>query len=206
MCVDPVARHVECGCQSGGVNEVDRPQLRREQVGDAVGDSVGKYPFQDAQLQCLLARLRRIERRVLRVCHGRQRGRVLLEPLRIAVGGYLPPAQVWKWPALSSTMRTPTVVNLRQQTDCMPYVTIDGVTIDADRLMLLPLEVAQIMRIEEREVCNMIRRGELQDVSSDSRRRLDPNEVIVVVEERVATGELGPHVFVELAALIAGRL
>ncbi len=88
----------------------------------------------------------------------------------------------------------------------MPYVTIDGVTIDADRLMLLPLDVAQIMRIEEREVRNMIRRGELQDVSSDGRRRLDPNEVIVVVEERVATGELGPHVFVELAALIAGRL
>lgn len=103
-------------------------------------------------------------------------------------------------------MRTPTVVNLRQQTDCMPYVTIDGVTIDADRLMLLPLDVAQIMRIEEREVRNMIRRGELQDVSSDSRRRLDPNEVIVVVEERVATGELSPHVFIELAALIAGRL
>jgi len=68
--------------------------LRREQVGDAVGDSVGKYPFQDAQPQCLLARLRRIERRVLRVCHGRQRGRVLLEPLRIAVGGYLPPAHL----------------------------------------------------------------------------------------------------------------
>ena len=73
-------------------------------------------------------------------------------------------------------------------------------------LLLLPLEVAQIMRIEEREVRNMIRRGELQDVSSGSRRRLDPNEVIIVVEERVATGELSPHVFIELAALIAGRL
>jgi hypothetical protein len=88
----------------------------------------------------------------------------------------------------------------------MPYVTIDGVTIDADRLMLLPLEVAQILRVDEKDVRNMIRRGEFQDVSSDGRRRLDPDEVIVLVEKRVAEGELGPHVFVELAALIAGRL
>jgi hypothetical protein len=88
----------------------------------------------------------------------------------------------------------------------MPYVTIDGVTIDAARLMLLPAEVAQILRVDERDVRNMIRRGELQDVSSDGRRRLDPDEVIVLVEKRVAKGELSPHVFVELAALIAGRL
>lgn len=88
----------------------------------------------------------------------------------------------------------------------MPYVTIDGVTINADRLMLLPVEVAQILRVDEKDVRNMIRRGELQDVSSDGRRRLDPDEVIVLVEKRVAKGELSPHVFVELAALIAGRL
>jgi hypothetical protein len=88
----------------------------------------------------------------------------------------------------------------------MPYVTIDGVTIDAARLMLLPVEVAQILRVDEKDVRNMIRRGELQDVSSDGRRRLDPDEVIVVVEKRVAKGELSPHIFVELAALIAGRL
>lgn len=100
----------------------------------------------------------------------------------------------------------PTVVNRRRQTDSMPYVTIDGVTIDAARLMLLPAEVAQILRVDERDVRNMIRCGELQDVSSDGRRRLDPDEVIVLVEKRVAKGELSPHVFVELAALIAGRL
>jgi hypothetical protein len=88
----------------------------------------------------------------------------------------------------------------------MPYVTIDGVTIDAARLMLSPVEVAQVLRVDERDVRNMIRRDELQDVSSDGRRRLDPNEVIVVVEKRVAEGDLGPHVFVELAALITGRL
>jgi Helix-turn-helix domain len=88
----------------------------------------------------------------------------------------------------------------------MPHVTIDGVTIDAARLMLLPVEVAKILRVDEKDVRNMIRRGELQDVSSDGRRRLDPDEVIVVVERRVAKGELSPHVFVELAALIAGRL
>lgn len=89
---------------------------------------------------------------------------------------------------------------------CMPQVTIDGVTIEADRLMLLPAEVALVLRVDENEVRNMIRRGEFQDVSSDGRRRLDPNEVIDVVEKRVAKGELSPHVFVELAALIAGRL
>jgi Helix-turn-helix domain len=83
----------------------------------------------------------------------------------------------------------------------MPQVTIDGVTIDADRLMLLPSEVALVLRVNEKDVRNMIRRGELQDVSSDGRRRLDPNEVIDVVEKRVAEGELSPHVFVELAAL-----
>jgi Helix-turn-helix domain len=88
----------------------------------------------------------------------------------------------------------------------MPQVVIDGVTIEADRLMLLPAEVALVLRVDEKDVRNMIRRGELRDVSSDGRRRLDPNEVIDVVEKRVAKGELSPHVFVELAALIAGRL
>jgi hypothetical protein len=29
---------------------------------------------------------------------------------------------------------------------------------------------------------------------------MDPDEVIVLVEKRVAKGEFGPHVFVELAA------
>lgn len=106
----------------------------------------------------------------------------------------------------ASSIQPPTVVNRRQHTDSMPYVTIDGVTIDAARLMLLPVEVAQILRVDEKDVRNMIRRGELQDVSSDGRRRLDPDEVIVLVEKRVAEGELSPHVFVELAALIAGRL
>jgi hypothetical protein len=130
--------------------------------------------------------------------------RALLEPLPIAASAQVPPAQ-WGRPWIRAGS-TPTVVNCRQHTDFMPYVTIDGVTIDAARLMLLPLEVAQILRVDERDVRNMIRRGELQDVSSDGRRRLDPDEVIVLVEKRVAEGELGPHVFVELAALIAGRL
>jgi hypothetical protein len=65
---------------------------------------------------------------------------------------------------------------------------------------------AVLERVDEKDVRNMIRRGELQDVSSDGRRRLDPDEVIIFVEKRVAEGELSPHVFVELAALIAGRL
>lgn len=76
----------------------------------------------------------------------------------------------------------------------------------AARLMLLPVEAAQILRVEEKDVRNMIRRGELQDVSSDGRRRLGPDEVIVAVQKRVAEGKLSPHVFVELAALITGRL
>jgi excisionase family DNA binding protein len=88
----------------------------------------------------------------------------------------------------------------------MPYVVIDGVTIEAKRLMLSPAEVARVLRVEERDVRNMIRRGELQDVSSDSKRRLDPNEVVALVEQRVGDGELGRHVYVELAASISGRL
>lgn len=88
----------------------------------------------------------------------------------------------------------------------MPQVVIDGVTIDAARLMLSPDEVAQVLRVEEKDVCNMIRRGELRDVSSDGRRRLDPNEVIAVVEKRVGEGALRRHVYVELAAAISGLL
>jgi hypothetical protein len=87
-----------------------------------------------------------------------------------------------------------------------PQVVIDGVSIEATRLTLLPIEVARVMRVDESDVRNMIRRGELSDVSRDGRRRLDPDEVIVAVEARVRCGELGAHVFVELAALISGKL
>ncbi len=83
---------------------------------------------------------------------------------------------------------------------------IDGVAIEARRLTLAPVDVARIMRVNEAEIRNMIRRGELRDVSSDGKRRLDPDEVIALVEQRVRDGELGKHVFVELAALISGRL
>jgi hypothetical protein len=72
--------------------------------------------------------------------------------------------------------------------------------------MLAPADVARVLRVEEADVRNMVRRGELRDVSSDGRRRLDPEEVIALVEQRVRGGELGRHVFVELAALISGRL
>lgn len=87
-----------------------------------------------------------------------------------------------------------------------PHVVIDGVAIEANRTTLTPAEVARVMRIAESEVRNMIRRGELNDISCDGRRRLDPDEVILAVEERVSRGELGLHVFVELAALIGGKL
>jgi hypothetical protein len=36
--------------------------------------------------------------------------------------------------------------------------------------------------------------------------KVDPDGVSVLVEKRVAEGELSPHVFVELTALIVGRL
>lgn len=48
--------------------------------------------------------------------------------------------------------------------------------------MLSPVEVARVLRVKENDIRNMIRRGELQDVSSDGKRRLDPNEVITLVE------------------------
>lgn len=87
-----------------------------------------------------------------------------------------------------------------------PHVAIDGVTLEANRTTFSLIEVARVMRVTESEVRNMIRRGELHDISCDGRRRLDPDEVIKTVEQRVAKGELEKHVFVELAALIAGRL
>jgi hypothetical protein len=87
-----------------------------------------------------------------------------------------------------------------------PHVVIDGVPLKANRLTLSPYEVARVMRIDEAAVRNMIRRGELRNVSCDGRRRLDPDEVIEAVEARVRRGELEAHVFVELAALVAGRL
>lgn len=88
----------------------------------------------------------------------------------------------------------------------MPHVLIDGVAIEARHLMLSPADVARVLRVEEADVRNMVRRGGLRDISSDGRRRLDPEEVIALVEQRVRDGELGKHVFVELAALISGRL
>lgn len=87
-----------------------------------------------------------------------------------------------------------------------PHVVIDGVTLEANRMTLSPIEVARVMRVPEAEVRNMLRRGELNDVSCDGRRRLDPDEVIAAVERRVQDGKLEKHVFVELAAVIAGRL
>ena len=62
----------------------------------------------------------------------------------------------------ASSIQPPTVVNRQQQTDSMPYVTIDGVTIDAARLMLSPVEVAQVLRVDERDVRNMIRRDDFR--------------------------------------------
>jgi hypothetical protein len=87
-----------------------------------------------------------------------------------------------------------------------PHVVIDGVALEANRMTFSPMEVARVMRVPESEVRSMIRKGELQDVSCDGRRRLDPDEVIAAVERRVHDGKLEKHVFVELAALIAGRI
>lgn len=87
-----------------------------------------------------------------------------------------------------------------------PHVVIDGIALEANRTTLSMMEVARVMRISESEVRSMIGRGELHDISCDGRRRLDPDEVIAAVERRVQDGTLEKHVFVELAALIAGRL
>jgi hypothetical protein len=112
-------------------------------------------------------------------------------------------------PACAITHRSEQRVALASWTNYsppMPHVLIDGVTIEARRLMLAPADVARVLRVEESDVRNMVRRGELRDVSSDGRRRLDSEEVVALVEQRVSDGELGRHVFVELAALISGRL
>jgi hypothetical protein len=51
VCVDPVTGDAERGGHGGGVDEIDVPWLRREQVGDAVGNGVGKRPLPGAQLR-----------------------------------------------------------------------------------------------------------------------------------------------------------
>jgi hypothetical protein len=96
--------------------------------------------------------------------------------------------------------------HFRLRSKRMPHVVIDGVTIEVQRLMLDPAAVAGVLGVKEAEVRAMVDRGELRDVSSESAVRLDPNEVIALVERRVQGGELGKHVYVELAALISGRL
>jgi hypothetical protein len=49
------------------------------------------------------------------------------------------------------------------------HVVIDGVTLEANRTTFSLMEVARVMRVTESEVCNMIRRGELHDISCDGR-------------------------------------
>jgi hypothetical protein len=88
----------------------------------------------------------------------------------------------------------------------MPHVVIDGITFEARRLMLTPAEIAGVLRIEEAEVLAMVDRGELRNVSSESAVRLDPNEIIAFTERRVQGGELGKHVYAELAALVSTPL
>jgi hypothetical protein len=56
VCVDPITGDVERGGHGGGVDEIDMPWLRREQVGDAVGNGVGKCPLPGAQLREMWAR------------------------------------------------------------------------------------------------------------------------------------------------------
>lgn len=88
----------------------------------------------------------------------------------------------------------------------VPHVVIDGVRVEARRLMLAPAEVAGVLGVGEAEVSAMVDRGELRDVSSEAAVRLDPNEVIALTERRVQGGELGKHVYVELAALVSTPL
>lgn len=88
----------------------------------------------------------------------------------------------------------------------LTHLVIDGVPFEAHRLTLSPAEVAHVMRLDEAEVRALVSCGTLNDASCDGRLRLDPEEVVKAVEERVGRGELGAHVFVELAALVAGRL
>jgi hypothetical protein len=96
--------------------------------------------------------------------------------------------------------------NESQQKFPRPHVFIAGTAIEANRLTLSTAEVASVLRLQATDVRNMMRRGALSDVSFDRTPRLDPDEVIKAVEERVQRGELEAHVFVELAALVAGLL
>lgn len=76
-------------------------------------------------------------------------------------------------------------------------------TVIVKRLTLDVHEVAPILRCTVNDVRNMVRRGELSNVSSDRWRRLDPEQVVRIVEAKVAMGELPHLALVELARLIS---
>jgi hypothetical protein len=65
--------------------------------------------------------------------------------------------------------------------------------------LLEPYEVAHILEIPTREVRNMLRRGELQDVGPDRRRRIEPQQLVERLSDR-------PLPLAALDAIVAGRL
>lgn len=85
-------------------------------------------------------------------------------------------------------------------------VTIDGLRFESHRLMLSVAEVAVVLGVGDPEIRRMVARGELRDVSSAGDVRLDPPEVVGLVEQRVADRLLGTSTFVVLVALVSGRL
>ncbi len=85
-------------------------------------------------------------------------------------------------------------------------IVIDGLRFESRRVMFSVAEVAVVLGVGEAEVGRMVAEDELRDVSSTGDVRLDPCEVVGLVEQRVSDGLLDKSVFVVLVAVVSGCL
>ena len=84
----------------------------------------------------------------------------------------------------------------------MPWVEIGGRQVEAKRKFLLTDEAAQVLGIGEATVRQMVRKGQLRDVSHTHRMRIDPEDLAAEIEKRIEIGKLTDAALLELAVLV----
>lgn len=67
-------------------------------------------------------------------------------------------------------------------------------------------EARFLLRVSDHAVDRLLRAGLLRDVSTDRRRRIDPDGVLELVRSRVQRGELGPLALLVAQKVVAGQL
>lgn len=88
-------------------------------------------------------------------------------------------------------------------TECMPLMQLGGRTVQVRRLALEVSEAASVLRCSPQDVRNLVRRGELADVSANRTRRIDPLELAQLAARRAQAGELSHMALVDLARLVS---